>query len=86
MELALGQTVCLLMLTPSRAEALVKKGWGQFLAQYLTLPVVNNAVAGTSARSFTTLGLFTTLINEVSSGDFVGVYCGLPDILWWLHT
>lgn len=57
------------------------QGWGQFLAQYLTIPVVNNAVAGTSARSFTTLGLFATLIDEVSSGDFVGKYSSLPNAL-----
>jgi len=54
-------------------------GWGQFLAQYLTIPVVNNAVAGTSARSFTTLGLFATLIEEVSSGDFVVIEFGHND-------
>lgn len=43
-------------------------GWGQFIAQYLTLPVSNEAVAGTSARSF----VFTNIINQVKSGDFVG--------------
>ncbi|KAF8824043.1 hypothetical protein HHX47_DHR9000104 [Lentinula edodes] len=47
-------------------------GWGQYLSQYLTLPVTNKAVAGTSARSFTALGLFASLIDEVGSGDYVG--------------
>ena len=47
-------------------------GWGQYLAQYLTLPVVNDAIAGRSARSYTVEGRFTTLINTVKSGDFVG--------------
>lgn len=50
-------------------------GWGQYLAQYLTLPVSNQAIAGRSARSFTTEGRFSTIINEVVSGDFVGQWC-----------
>ncbi|KAF7307064.1 Rhamnogalacturonan acetylesterase [Mycena indigotica] len=45
--------------------------WGQYLGQYLTIPVVNNAVAGRSARSYTDEGRFTTLINTAKSGDFV---------------
>ncbi|KAJ3735267.1 SGNH hydrolase [Lentinula guzmanii] len=47
-------------------------GWGQYLSQYLNLPVTNKAVAGTSARSFTSLGLFASLIDDVESGDYVG--------------
>ncbi|KIK66096.1 carbohydrate esterase family 12 protein [Collybiopsis luxurians FD-317 M1] len=54
-------------------------GWGQFLGQYISLPVTNNAVAGTSARSYTTLGLFNTLISEVKSGDFVVIEFGHND-------
>ncbi|KAE9398459.1 rhamnogalacturonan acetylesterase [Gymnopus androsaceus JB14] len=54
-------------------------GWGAFLGDYLTLPVINNAVAGTSARSYTALGLFTTLIDEVESGDFVIIEFGHND-------
>ncbi|KAJ3770346.1 rhamnogalacturonan acetylesterase [Lentinula raphanica] len=49
-------------------------GWGQYLGQYLTLPVTNKAVAGTSARSFTALGLFADLIDQVESGDYVGEF------------
>jgi len=55
------------------------EGWGAFLGDYLTLPVINNAVAGTSARSYTALGLFTTLIDEVESGDFVVIEFGHND-------
>jgi len=54
-------------------------GWGQELAQYLTLPVVNSAIAGRSARSFTEEGHFTTLINTVKAGDFVVIEFGHND-------
>ncbi|KAF9567011.1 SGNH hydrolase [Agrocybe pediades] len=54
-------------------------GWGQYLAQYLTLPVVNNAVAGRSARSYTDEGRFNTLINTVKAGDFVVIEFGHND-------
>ncbi|KAJ6621204.1 SGNH hydrolase [Mycena sp. CBHHK59/15] len=46
-------------------------GWGQYLSTYLTIPVVNDAIAGRSARSYTDEGRFTTLINTVKSGDYV---------------
>jgi len=42
------------------------------LGQYLNLPVVNNAIAGRSARSYTDEGRFTTLINSTQRGDYVG--------------
>ncbi|KAF5392280.1 hypothetical protein D9757_001484 [Collybiopsis confluens] len=55
------------------------QGWGVLLGQFLSLPVTNNAVAGTSARTFTTLGLFNSLINEVKAGDFVIIEFGHND-------
>ena len=54
-------------------------GWGQYLAQYLTIPVVNDAIAGRSARSYTDEGRFDTLINTVKSGDFVVIEFGHND-------
>ncbi|KAJ7597493.1 rhamnogalacturonan acetylesterase [Mycena floridula] len=54
-------------------------GWGQYLAQYLTLPVVNSAIAGRSARSYTDEGRFATLISTVKSGDFVVIEFGHND-------
>jgi len=54
-------------------------GWGQYLAQYLTIPVVNDAIAGRSARSYTEEGRFTTLINTVKAGDFVVIEFGHND-------
>ncbi|KAJ6503372.1 rhamnogalacturonan acetylesterase [Mycena vitilis] len=54
-------------------------GWGQYLGQYLTIPVVNSAIAGRSARSYTDEGRFTTLINTVKSGDFAIIEFGHND-------
>lgn len=54
-------------------------GWGQYLAQYLTIPVVNQAIAGRSARSYTDEGRFTTLINAAQKGDFVVIEFGHND-------
>lgn len=54
-------------------------GWGQYLGQYLTIPVVNNAIAGRSSRSYTDEGRFTTLMNTVKSGDYVVIEFGHND-------
>lgn len=54
-------------------------GWGQFLGQYLNIPVVNDAIAGTSARSYTEAGNFTDIIDTVQSGDFVIIEFGHND-------
>ncbi|KIK70688.1 carbohydrate esterase family 12 protein [Collybiopsis luxurians FD-317 M1] len=54
-------------------------GWGQFVGQYLTLPISNQAIAGRSARSYTDEGRFTTIINEVKAGDFVVIEFGHND-------
>jgi len=56
-------------------------GWGVYIGNYLnsSLTVVNDAVAGTSARSFTRGGNFASLINSVKSGDFVIIEFGHND-------
>ncbi|KAJ7293736.1 rhamnogalacturonan acetylesterase [Mycena rebaudengoi] len=54
-------------------------GWGQYLGSLLSLPVVNMAIAGRSARSYTDEGRFTTLINTAKSGDFVIIEFGHND-------
>ncbi|KAK0233632.1 rhamnogalacturonan acetylesterase [Armillaria fumosa] len=54
-------------------------GWGQYLGQYLSVTVVNKAIAGRSARSYTDEGRFTTLIDTVSSGDYVVIEFGHND-------
>lgn len=54
-------------------------GWGVFLPQFLTIPVVNNAVGGESARSYSDQGLFTNLINSAQKGDYVIIEFGHND-------
>ncbi|KAJ6519981.1 rhamnogalacturonan acetylesterase [Mycena sanguinolenta] len=55
-------------------------GWGVPLPQFLTLPVVNHAVAGESARSYTNDGGFASVIAAVKSGDFVIIEFGHNDV------
>lgn len=47
------------------------QGWGEYLQYSLSISVINDAVAGRSARSYTVEGRFTTVANAVQSGDFV---------------
>jgi rhamnogalacturonan acetylesterase len=54
-------------------------GWGVYLAQHLTIPVVNNAVGGESSRSYSEHGRFTTLVNAAKKGDFVIIEFGHND-------
>ncbi|KAF7339334.1 Carbohydrate esterase family 12 protein [Mycena sanguinolenta] len=55
-------------------------GWGVPLPQFLTIPVVNHAVAGESARSYTNDGGFANVIAAVKSGDFVIIEFGHNDV------
>jgi len=55
------------------------QGWGVYLPYSLSISVVNDAVAGRSARSYTDEGRFTTLANTVVSGDFVIIEFGHND-------
>jgi rhamnogalacturonan acetylesterase len=50
-----------------------------FLSQFLTIPVVNNAVGGESARSYSDQGLFTDLIDSTQEGDYVIIEFGHND-------
>lgn len=55
-------------------------GWGQYLQQYLSgVTVVNDAIGGRSARSYSDQGRFTTIINSVKSGDYVIIEFGHND-------
>ncbi|KAF9694703.1 hypothetical protein EKO04_007686 [Ascochyta lentis] len=54
-------------------------GWGQYLSKYVTAPVVNQAMAGRSARSYTNEGRFTTIANLVKAGDIVVIELGHND-------
>lgn len=55
------------------------QGWGAYLPDYISLAVVNNAVAGRSARSFTREGRFTAMAANVKSGDYVVLEFGHND-------
>jgi len=61
------------------AHSPASTGWGQYLSKYLTVPVVNNAIGGRSARSFTEEGRFNTIINTVKPGDYVVIAFGHND-------
>ncbi|KAK0612533.1 SGNH hydrolase-type esterase domain-containing protein [Bombardia bombarda] len=54
-------------------------GWGQYISKYVTLPVVNKAIAGRSARSFTVEGRFTEIEKLVTTGDIVVIEFGHND-------
>ncbi|KAK0465577.1 rhamnogalacturonan acetylesterase [Desarmillaria tabescens] len=54
-------------------------GWGQYLSQFVTLSVVNKAVGGQSARTYSEQGLFDSLVDEVESGDYVIIEFGHND-------
>ncbi|KAK5157166.1 hypothetical protein LTS14_004684 [Recurvomyces mirabilis] len=54
-------------------------GWGNYVADYVTLPVVNKAIGGRSARSYTAEGHFTEILDVVKSGDIVVIEFGHND-------
>ena len=54
-------------------------GWGVFLKNFTSLAIVNDAIAGRSARSFTREGRFTAMAASVKSGDYVIIEFGHND-------
>ncbi|KAK0743503.1 carbohydrate esterase family 12 protein [Schizothecium vesticola] len=54
-------------------------GWGPYLSQYLTIPVVNKAISGRSARSYTNEGRFAEIEKLVATGDIVVIEFGHND-------
>ena len=61
--------------TMARGNGIID-GWGQYLQYSLNEPVVNHAVGGRSARSFTREGRFDEVLAQVESGDFVVIEFG----------
>ncbi|KAJ5041630.1 uncharacterized protein L3040_005208 [Drepanopeziza brunnea f. sp. 'multigermtubi'] len=56
-------------------------GWGQFFSKYLEgIEVVNRAIGGRSARSFTREGRFDEILKVVKPGDFVIISFGHNDV------
>ena len=54
-------------------------GWGAYFGRYATTTVVNRAIGGRSARSFTEEGRFQAVANEVKAGDIVVIEFGHND-------
>jgi len=54
-------------------------GWGTQVGKYVDIPVVNSAVAGTSARTFTTGGNFAAMAGVVQENDIVVIEFGHND-------
>lgn len=55
-------------------------GWGHFFRHQVNLPVENEGVAGSSARSYTRNGHFSRAINLLQKGDFAVVAFGMNDV------
>lgn len=71
--------VCSLSTLSSERSDFYFVGWGEYLGQYLNVSVVNDAIAGRSARSYTEEGRFDTLIDTVQCGDYVIIEFGHND-------
>ncbi|KAH8902345.1 SGNH hydrolase [Coniochaeta sp. PMI_546] len=54
-------------------------GWGQYLSKYVTIPVVNKAIAGRSARSFTVENRFAEIEKLLNPNDIVVIEFGHND-------
>jgi rhamnogalacturonan acetylesterase len=54
-------------------------GWGNYIGNYLTAPIVNKAIGGRSARSYWNEGRFQDVANTVKSGDIVVIEFGHND-------
>ncbi|KAK4157369.1 SGNH hydrolase-type esterase domain-containing protein [Chaetomidium leptoderma] len=54
-------------------------GWGEYLARYINIPVVNKAISGRSARSYTNEGRFTEIERVLQRDDIVVIEFGHND-------
>jgi lysophospholipase L1-like esterase len=57
-------------------------GWGSFIAEYFNndqISIENNALGGTSSRTFQTNGLWDAVLAKVKKGDFVMMQFGHND-------
>ena len=61
-------------------KADMSAGWGEFLQYSLSIPVVNKAIAGRSARSYTVEGHFAEIAALVKPEDFVVIEFGHNDV------
>lgn len=56
-----------------------QSGWGKFLHYSMSIPVVNDAIAGRSARSYTREGRFDAIAAVLQPGDWVIIEFGFND-------
>ena len=54
-------------------------GWGVYLTTYISLAVINSAIAGRSACSFTRQGRFDAMLANVKSEDYMVIEFGHND-------
>lgn len=66
-------------LTVSIARSNQNAGWGAYFGNYVSLTVVNKAIGGRSARSYTREGRFDEIAGLVASGDYVVIEFGHND-------
>jgi rhamnogalacturonan acetylesterase len=55
------------------------EGWGEHLAPLMTIPVINRAIGGRSARSYSVEGRFAQVASQVTTGDTVVIEFGHND-------
>ncbi|KAJ0166136.1 Rhamnogalacturonan acetylesterase [Colletotrichum tanaceti] len=66
--------------TMARSSDPLMDGWGQYVAKYLNIAVVNRAIGGRSSRSFWNEDRFKNVSNEVKAGDIVVIEFGHNDV------
>ncbi|KAF5018459.1 hypothetical protein F66182_9556 [Fusarium sp. NRRL 66182] len=57
----------------------ITDGWGNHIGKYLTVPAVNRAIGGRSARSYWNEGRFQAIVDVVKKGDIVVIEFGHND-------
>ncbi|EJC98170.1 SGNH hydrolase [Fomitiporia mediterranea MF3/22] len=54
-------------------------GWGEKIGQYISIPVVNDAVSGATTRTYTEQGYFAEIVDAVQPRDLVIIEFGHND-------
>jgi len=71
--------ICSDSTTANYSSSDVLQGWGHFLHEYMSVPVINLAKNGRSARSFIREGLWKELLAKTVAGDFIVIEMGHND-------
>ncbi|RDW67370.1 rhamnogalacturonan acetylesterase RgaE [Aspergillus mulundensis] len=73
---ALAQTI---YLAGDSTMASSTPGWGDYIADSVSIPISNKAIGGRSARSYTREGRFQAIADVLQSGDYVVIEFGHND-------